>query len=133
MFRTELRRTWERKNGPSAAKSLLTKRTTKTEDAKRIPDLRQTAQRLLRFAQQIGVVGSGLLGGDGTRYGGNKTTTVESNDFFPELLKLSWPPEGRLIEKDCSCKIWDSIGGECVVRVFVLVYVCFFNRETDRY
>merc|ERR1712157_149345 len=52
---------------------------------------RQQIRELLDVAQEMGIVGAGV------------------HDYFPEILELSWPPEGRLIERDCTCDLWDKI------------------------
>lgn len=107
VFRTELRRVLHREGENSPGGNFLTKHIRwTTEEKKQIPQVKRAAQELLRYARQMGVVGLGLTGDDasrGTRYG------EIDDDFFPELLELSWPPEGRLIEKDCSCEMWDRI------------------------
>uniref|UniRef100_A0A7S4IA79 Uncharacterized protein n=1 Tax=Odontella aurita TaxID=265563 RepID=A0A7S4IA79_9STRA len=74
------------------------------------------AREAIRAALEWGVLGSGLrreapVSGNGGG-GGEATGAADlppTEDFFPELLELSWPPEGRLIEKDCTCDLWDRI------------------------
>jgi len=71
------------------------------------------AKEAIRFAQQLGLLGLGLggedLGGGGSAGGGGDEPEVEWEPFFPELMELTWPPEGRLIERDCTCDFWDRI------------------------
>lgn len=57
----------------------------------------------IRFAKEIGALGMGLAGDD--RF----PELDGESDFFPELFDLKWPPEGRLIERDCTCDMWDRI------------------------
>ena len=61
------------------------------------------AKEAIRLAQEFGLMGSGLSeSGKGSHLHGSEA-------FFPELLELAWPPEGRLIERDCTCDMWDRI------------------------
>lgn len=57
----------------------------------------------MQIAQAMGVVGTGLRG-EATR-----ADARWDDDFFPELMELKWPPEGRLVERDCTCDMWDRI------------------------
>ncbi len=58
---------------------------------------KRAAKDAIRYAQYLGLLGAGL-------------TSDQDDDFnFPELLDLSWPPEGRLLERDCTCDMWDRI------------------------
>lgn len=59
---------------------------------------RYDPEQVLSMAQEYGVMGRGLLGN------GN-----ERSEFLPEFLDLSWPPEERLIERDCTCDLWDRL------------------------
>lgn len=61
-----------------------------------------------RAAQEMGVLGRGVRGDERStgiflHHGG------AADDFFPQLLELMWPPEGRLVERDCTCDFWDRI------------------------
>lgn len=73
------------------------------------------AQEAIRAAQEWGALGSGLRREAVPGGGGQGATMPDAvslpptEDFFPELLELSWPPEGRLIERDCTCDLWDRI------------------------
>ena len=73
----------------------------RSKDSKRT---RRAIRRLQQIAQDMGVIGRGLKG-EPQR---GKTTSWEE-DFFPEILELKWPPEGRLVERDCTCDFWDKI------------------------
>ena len=82
------------------------------------PMSRSEVKVAIRLAQKMGLLGMGLGGEDGGRngffFGGGRDNRrdvkTESEPYFPELLELKWPPEGRLIEKDCTCDFWDRIG-----------------------
>jgi len=67
---------------------------------------RQAAAQLQQIAQDMGVIGTGLQGE--LKKGSNNNDFWEE-DFFPEILELKWPPEGRLVERDCTCDFWDKI------------------------
>jgi hypothetical protein len=70
----------------------------KMSEHKSTPSMsKMEAKEAIHLAQEAGVLGSGLLS-----YGTEKL-------FFPELFELSWPPEGRLLERDCTCDMWDRI------------------------
>lgn len=73
------------------------------------PDDRLTRRarlQLQQIAQDMGVLGTGIIGESR-----NSRHNVDSweEDFFPEMLELKWPPEGRLIERDCTCDFWYKI------------------------
>ena len=62
-----------------------------------------------RAAQEMGVLGTGIRGDE--RAGGifQSPQVGLNDDFFPQLLEIMWPPEGRLVERDCTCDFWDRI------------------------
>jgi hypothetical protein len=66
---------------------------------------KERAREAVRFAQDLGLLGMGLSE-DET---GKDFRFDASEIFFPEFLELTWPPEGRLIERDCTCDMWDRI------------------------
>lgn len=70
---------------------------------------RRAIRQLQQIAQDMGLLGKGLTGEP--RRGSSATNWVE--DFFPEILELKWPPEGRLVERDCTCDMWDRIRCKC--------------------
>jgi len=53
-------------------------------------------RKAVQLAQEADAMGFGL--------GGNSDSAT-----FSELLDLSWPPHGRIIERDCTCDLWDTI------------------------
>jgi hypothetical protein len=63
------------------------------------PTPRFDPQKVLSMAQEMGIMGKGLLGNGKQR-----------SEFLPEFLDLSWPPEERLVERDCTCDMWDKLG-----------------------
>jgi hypothetical protein len=68
------------------------------------------ARQVQRAAQEMGVLGTGLRGED--RVGGIFVSHQNNNwddFFFPQIMELMWPPEGRLVERDCTCDFWDRI------------------------
>jgi hypothetical protein len=65
---------------------------------------RRAIRQLQQIAQDMGVLGTGLRG-EPSHHG----TIDWEDDFFPELLELKWPPEDRLVERDCTCDMWDRI------------------------
>jgi len=67
-------------------------------------------QEIQRMAQDIGVLGRGLSGECDRLLGGSSNSHgYWEDDFFPQLIELQWPPEGRLIERDCTCDFWERI------------------------
>ena len=103
MFRTELRRL-PRASSENVDNAFLRSRLffngkpRKNNEQKSLPTMsKMEANEAIRLAQELGVLGSGLLNHGGTQL------------FFPELFELSWPPEGRLLERDCTCDMWDRI------------------------
>ena len=54
-------------------------------------NLRRTVRQLQRMAQDMGFIGTGL-GGESRR------RDASTSDFFPEIMELKNPPEGRLVE-----------------------------------
>jgi hypothetical protein len=59
---------------------------------------RYDPKKVLSMAQEMGTMGTGLLGNGNQR-----------SEFLPEFLDLSWPPEERLVERDCTCDLWDRL------------------------
>lgn len=113
VFRTELRRRVAGTNDNDLDKTFLTSRFlfrstlkwSNEKDTKMHPPISKRAVReIIRVAQEMGALGVGLEADD-------RWPDVESDnvDFFPELLELKWPPEGRVIERDCTCDLWDKI------------------------
>jgi len=66
---------------------------------------KRAIRQVQQIAQAMGVVGTGLRGDTHNRFAGDQW----DDDFFPEMLELKWPPEGRLVERDCTCDLWDRI------------------------
>ena len=75
------------------------------ESAEQKEKARRAVIQLQQIAQDMGVIGTGLRGEPKK---GSNTDTWEEN-FFPEMLELKWPPEGRFVERDCTCDLWDKI------------------------
>eukprot|EP00980_Cylindrotheca_fusiformis_P016024 scaffold4715_cov115-Cylindrotheca_fusiformis.AAC.8 len=65
-------------------------------------------RQVLRIAQEMGVLGTGLKATEDTR-GSSRRNYDWDDDFFPQLLELKWPPEDRLVERDCTCDFWERI------------------------
>jgi hypothetical protein len=111
VFRTELRRTVPLSSDSVVDKRFLSSRllfrsTLKwnNNDESDRPTMSPHAMRqAVQFAKEIGALGMGLTGDDRMPELGGES------DFFPELFELKWPPEGRLIERDCTCDMWDKI------------------------
>ena len=107
IFRTELKRA---NNGPPnpTDPTFLTQRflaaSQRLQDGGFSPQMKE---QVLQIAQEIGVMGFGFVGNE--RY--NQDWSLQQ--FLPELFELKWPPEGRLIERDCTCDLWDKIRCEC--------------------
>jgi Carboxylesterase family len=59
-------------------------------------NLRRTVRQLQRIAQDMGFIGTGL-GGEPRRRDAPSSDFWE-DAFFPEIMELKWPPEGRLVE-----------------------------------
>jgi carboxylesterase type B len=65
---------------------------------------RKALYRLQQLAQEMGIMGTGMRG-DQRR----SLPDAWEDDFFPQMLELKWPPEDRLVERDCTCDMWDRI------------------------
>jgi len=101
MFRTELKRVQGRHGlKEHAERSFLSGKwfSGASSNDHTEPGRKQSLDEVLRMAQDMGVMGEGLRGQETMR-----------PEFLPEFLELSWPPEGRLIERDCTCDMWDRI------------------------
>jgi hypothetical protein len=106
ILRTELKRTKSNENDPdhSFALKFLSNIGVRHEDHDdRIS--RGTIRQVQRIAQDMGVLGTGLRVDDRRSHSQN----VWDDDFFPHLLELKWPPEERLVERDCTCDFWERI------------------------
>jgi len=82
----------------------------KGKDGSRERMTRRAKRQLQEIAQDMGVVGTGLRGEQRRRF---QSVDLWADDFFPEILELKWPPEGRLVERDCTCDMWDRIRCKC--------------------
>lgn len=109
VFTTELKRVQYRKDAEEEDVSFLKGKVLKrwafaADDQRRMhPMSKNQAKEAIRLAQELGLMGAGLSeDGKGSHLHGSEM-------FFPELLELAWPPEGRLIERDCTCDMWDRI------------------------
>lgn len=116
-LRTELRRTKATKPDPDnpffSLKFLshhlgMAAKDEVTETTATLP--REAVRQVQRAAQEMGVLGRGMRIEESR--GGGRQSSHERNtagDFFPQLLELMWPPESRLVERDCTCEFWDRI------------------------
>jgi len=106
VFTTELRRVQYREveEDVVSLKGKVLKRLN-LADERPLQMSKERAREAVRFAQDLGLLGMGLSE-DET---GKDFRFDMSEIFFPELLELAWPPEGRLIERDCTCDMWDRI------------------------
>lgn len=100
VLRTELRRV----EHPDVSETSFLSRKRGMEEKAFASVSKRAAEAAVRFAQDVGALGVGLRGDETGRGIG------QTDPFFPELLELSWPPAGRLIERDCTCDFWDKIG-----------------------
>ena len=77
-------------------------------------------EQIQRMAQDMGVLGRGLsgeydrllgggFGGSSSGNSGSISHGYWEDDFFPQFIELQWPPEGRLVERDCTCDFWERI------------------------
>ena len=102
VFRTELRRSRSDSLNSGDRIGGLLSRYYGPQRRKAVKDTHQgpkyDPEQVLRMAQEMGIMGEGLLGNGNQR-----------SEFLPEFLDLSWPPEERLIERDCTCDMWDRI------------------------
>lgn len=74
-------------------------------------------QKIQQMAQEMGVLGRGLDGNKQYNNGAASKNDADFgnrnrqwDDFFPQFIDFKFPPEGRLIERDCSCDFWARIG-----------------------
>lgn len=111
VFRTELRRMAPWPSDNDLDKTFLSSRFlfknslkwSNKEENDGPPTSKRAMRHAIHFAKEIGALGMGLAGDDRFPELGGES------DFFPELFELRWPPEGRLIERDCTCDMWDKI------------------------
>lgn len=108
-LRTELKRakpTGHDPNNPFFSLKFLSKLgiTSKVEPSNNEGLPLHAIRQVQRVAQDMGVLGTGLRSDD--RRGEH---SYWDDDFFPQLLELKWPPEERLVERDCSCDFWERI------------------------
>jgi carboxylesterase type B len=111
VFTTELRRVQYRKDVEEEDTSFLRQKVLKrwgfaADDHSRVKLMsKKQAREAIRLAQELGLMGTGLSEDETGKIGMPYSNEI----FFPELLELTWPPEGRLIERDCTCDMWDRI------------------------
>lgn len=104
IYRTELRRAVHKPHEHELDKAFLTSKflfrsSLRMDNEQGLSD--GEAREVLRIAQEMGILGIGLAG--------ERSFSEWNEDFFPEMLELKWPPEGRLVERDCTCDLWDRI------------------------
>ena len=104
VFRTMLKRTKKKEEVESFFESVFFANNVQSGRSKDSKRTRRAISRLQQIAQDMGVLGRGLSGEP--KRGNTKSWEEE---FFPEILELKWPPEGRLVERDCTCDFWDKI------------------------
>lgn len=105
VFQTMLKRSKKKEEVESFFEAIFFANNLQPGRAKDSKRTRRAIRRLQQIAQDMGVLGKGLRGEP--RRG--KTKEAWEENFFPEILELKWPPEGRLIERDCTCDFWDKI------------------------
>ena len=110
VFTTELRRVQYRKEVEEEDISFLKGKVLKhwgfsADDRPMHLMSKSRAREAIRLAQELGLMGVGLSEDEAGKVG----PVPGSEVFFPELLEFTWPPEGRLIERDCTCDLWDRI------------------------
>jgi carboxylesterase type B len=76
---------------------------------------KKAIRQVQQIAQAMGVVGTGIRGEPS-----RSSNSGLDDDFFPEMLDLKWPPEGRLVERDCTCDLWERIRCKCRHRSVVV-------------
>lgn len=110
-MRTELKRTnpnhQDKGSSFLASKFLAALGIIEEDDKDKMPS-RSAIRQVQRIAQDMGVLGTGLLRTEDRRNA--RDIDYWDEDFFPQLLELKWPPEERLVERDCTCDFWDRIG-----------------------
>ena len=104
IYRTELRRAVHKPHENDLDKAFLTSRflfrsSLRIDHEQGFPNAE--VQEVFRIAQEMGILGIGLAG--------ERSSSEWNEDFFPDMLELRWPPEGRLVEWDCTCDMWDRI------------------------
>ena len=123
VFRTELRRMHYRKYDDDVDRSGFLKgnffrnKLKKYKNVEEIPVQpmsKAEGKEAIRLAQELGLLGMGLS---------DEKTEESIGAFFPELFELSWPPEGRLIERDCTCDLWDRIRCKFIKKLVISCFV----------
>jgi len=89
---------------------------------------KETIRQIQKIAQDLGVLGTGMNGDS------RRALSFWDDDFFPQLLELKWPPEGRLVERDCSCDFWERIRCKPLMRnARIMSYASNKSVSQDRY
>ena len=73
---------------------------------------RKEIQDILRIAQDMGILGKGIGVVEGDLDVEEQSSGIPpdiGSGSLPQLLELKWPPEGRLVERDCTCDFWEKI------------------------
>ena len=127
IFTTELRRVQYRKEVEEEDISFLKGKVLKhwgfsADDRPVYQMSRSQARHAIRLAQELGVLGFGLSE-DAT---GKGRSVHRSETYLPELLELTWPPEGRIIERDCTCDLWDRIRCKLLFYFALVLYLLLF-------
>ena len=102
-LRTELKRVGNDRVTDQLDRAYLTSRFLLSHQANTGGFSPELKEQVMRISQELGVMGMGLSGDD--KYA--KGWTIQH--LLPELFELKWPPEGRLVERDCTCDLWDKI------------------------
>lgn len=107
VYHTKLRRTV--KNGDEQQSYLLSSvlfgsvSQSHREGSREQRRTRKALTELQRIAQDMRIMGTGL------RSVRRRGKEAWEDDFFPQILELKWPPDDQLIERDCTCDMWDRI------------------------
>ena len=105
VFRTELRYIQDREGDKLSRENFFFRKMGwNYEEKVEKPGKRRSMQEILWLARRMGVIGLGVNHDDS-----NRGPPMGEEAFFPHLFELSWPPELRLIEEDCTCDMWDRI------------------------
>ena len=80
----------------------------------KLEDMQKIADEVLRIGQGYGVLGqfaSRWNDDDGSNIADKAAARRRGSEAqcFLSIMEFRWRPEGRLIENDCSCELWDEI------------------------
>jgi hypothetical protein len=108
----ELKASRRKKHEKGEEQSLVTKLLTRflKKRDREVDTLPQSDFReIFRVAQDMGILGKGIGVVEDSEDKCFISNDIRNEVFLPQMLELKWPPEERLVERDCTCDFWEKI------------------------